>query len=102
MIKTEYINQTLSGESQEINIFKAAEDDKWSISCSIPKFARKYRKFLENGREVINRNSGQIVEIHGTLTNNSVSLTVAREISDEERQRMSESFKARMLGNKER
>ncbi|WP_347979479.1 hypothetical protein [Lactococcus formosensis] len=85
MIKTEYITHTLAGESQEINIFKAAEDDKWSISCTIPKFARKYRKFLEDGREVINSNHGQLVEIHGTLNNKGVSLTAAREMSEEDR-----------------
>lgn len=93
MIKTEYITQTLAGESQEINIFKASEDDKWSISCTIPKFARKYRKFLEEGREVINSNHGQLVEIHGTLNNKGVSLTTTREMSEEERKAAGERLK---------
>lgn len=100
MIKNEYVKRTLSGDSQEINIYKLADDEKWNISCTIPKFARKYSKFLVDGRIVINENSGQIVEIHGTLNNKGVSLTVTRNISDEERQKMSEQFKARLLEHK--
>lgn len=101
MIKTELANQTLSGDSQEINIYKTADDESWNISCTIPKFARKYSKFLENGRIVKNKKTGQIVEIHGTLNNKSVSLTTSRDITDEERKRMSEQFKARLSVSKE-
>lgn len=64
-----------------------SEDDSWQISCTIPKFARRYRKFLKDGREVYNAESGQLIEIHGTLSNKNVALTKAREMSDEEREK---------------
>lgn len=96
MIKTQYTKQTIAGDSQEINIYKLADDENWNISCTIPKYARKYRKFLFDGVEVINEKTNQLVEIHGKMSNKSVALTVAREMSEEQRQVLSERMKARM------
>ena len=55
MIETRTKAKTTEQDSQEINIYKLAGDKQWRISCSIPKFARKYRKFLDDGFEVINQ-----------------------------------------------
>ena len=85
-IKKRYVEATLETDSQEINIFKLGTESEWHISTTIPKFARKYRPYLVDGEEVFNTETGSLVEIHGVMDNNAVSLTRRREMSEEERQ----------------
>ena len=96
MIETRTKAKTTEQDSQEINIYKLAGDKQWRISCSIPKFARKYRKFLDDGFEVINQATVQLIEIHGTLNNKGVSLSMPREMSEEEKAMVRERFMNRV------
>lgn len=92
-IETKIKKKTTETEYQEINIYKLATNDKWHISCSIPKFARKYRKFLVSGFEVINKDSRNVIEIHGEIDNCTVSIGKKIKLSDEQRKLSSERAK---------
>ncbi len=92
-ITHKYIDANLETNSQEINIYKLGTEDHWHISTTIPKFARKYKDSLIEGVEVYNKESGQLVELHGTLGNKSVSLNHSREYTENER----EALRERML-----
>lgn len=102
-IEKQYVDSTLETDSQEINIYKLGSDDSWYISTTIPKFARKYREDLVDGREVYNRETGTLVEIHGILDIKGVSFTHKRDLSDEERQalrdRMNQMRSKKLLQN---
>ncbi|GFH41433.1 hypothetical protein [Pseudolactococcus insecticola] len=89
-IKTEYVDKTLEGDSQEITIFKLADEQHFSINCTIPKYARKYQERLTSGRVVINKNSGLVVEIHGILGDGIVNVSKPKAYTDEQRSKMSE------------
>lgn len=89
-ITRKYIDSNLETDSQEINIYKLGTENHWHISTTIPKFARRYRQSLIDGVEVYNKESGQLVELHGTLGNKSVSLNHSREYTDEERNALRE------------
>lgn len=93
-IVTVYKDSTLEPTSQEINIFKTRDETYWSISTTIPKFARQYRNMLVSGKVVKNKNTDQIIELHGQLSNASVTLNAKREISDERRQELRERMKS--------
>lgn len=92
-IKTEYVSKTLETESQEVSIFKLSGEKNYSISCSIPKYARRYHKRLISGRVVVNKGTGQIVEIYGELDSENVSLSKKRIMTDEQRAEIAERFR---------
>ncbi|MEY8537661.1 hypothetical protein AALM99_04285 [Lactococcus muris] len=92
-VETKTKKQTTETEYQEINIYKILNEDNWRISCNIPKLARKYRKFLISGFEVINENSGRIIEIHGIIDNCNVSISKKVELTEEQRKKSVERAK---------
>lgn len=85
-ILKKFKTQTLQSEDQEINIFKTKNEPYWSISTTIPKYARQYVNMLRDGIIVVNQETGAIIELHGTLKNSSVTLNSKRELTEEQRQ----------------
>ncbi len=92
-IVTEYVDKTLETDSQEISIFKLSGEKFYSISCSIPKFARKYRDRITSGKVVINKTSNQVVELYGILDSGNVSFSKKRDLTDEQREEIAERFR---------
>ena len=92
-ITTEYIDKTLETDSQEISIFKLSGEKHYSISCTILKYARKYRDRLISGRVVINKVSGQVIELHGVLDSSNVSFSKKRDLTDEQRAEIADRFR---------
>ena len=92
-IVTEYVDKTLETDSQEISIFKLSGEKYYSISCSIPKFARKYRDRITSGKVVINKASNQVVELYGVLDSVTVSFSKKRDLTDEQREEIAERFR---------
>ena len=92
-IITEHVDKTLETDSQEISIFKLSGEKHYSISCTIPKYARKYRDRLISGRVVINKVNGQVIELHGVLDSENVSFSKKRDLTDEQRAEIADRFK---------
>lgn len=96
-IVNEYVGKTLETDSQEISIFKLSGEKNYSISCTIPKLARKYHSRLISGRIVINKSTKQIVELHGVLDSGNVSFSKKRDLTDEQRAEIGERFRKNVI-----
>ena len=96
-IKREEKNETLPGVDQEFSIYAHQgefNEGMVRISCTIPKLARKWGRHLQEGREVYNSKSGQLIEIHGILKPGTLRLTKKTELSEEQREANAERLRA--------
>ena len=79
-----------SKEEQETNLNFDYSTGVWTAYSTVPKHIRKLQKIANVEVEVIESENNRPIAIRATLTEKMVSMRKEREVSDEQRARMSD------------